>query len=178
MQRTLSAATPIVALVLTSSHTFAGLVSTFNVGTGVNSSTIEIDYSNSEYSVITLNWDTPLNGFSALQTALTSIAGSTLNYDTFSFGVFVTGIGIGSNYESGDGDQWPVENYWHYWTFENGAWELAQFGASDRTITNGSADAWVFGSSVAPQGVPTPGALVAALGLSFTNRMRRRTRTH
>jgi hypothetical protein len=89
----------------------------------------------------------------------------------FSFGAFVTGIGVGADTEYGEGDQWPVENYWHYWTQDSGAWEQAMVGASDRTIFNGSFDAWVFGSPVAPQAVPAPGAL-ALLVLGMRSRRR------
>jgi len=56
----------------------------------------------------------------------------------------------------------------------NGQWELAMFGASDRALADGSADAWVFGSSAAPQAVPTPGALAQVAVACVWHRFRRR----
>jgi hypothetical protein len=49
---------------------------------------------------------------------------------------------------------------------------MAMFGASDRILTNGSADAWVFGSGDAPQSVPAPG--LAAFALTMLRRRARR----
>ena len=161
--RTLSIAASIAAVVFTQSNAFAGLVANYEVGTGANASAIQVDFSNGNAYGITIHWDTPLNGFDGLLTATQSISGASLVYDVYSFGNFVTGIGIGADYEYGNGDLWPVENYWHYWTQVNGAWEMAMFGASDRMLSNGSADAWVFGSSDAPQTVPGPGLAVFAL---------------
>jgi hypothetical protein len=46
------------------------------------------------------------------------------------------------------------------------------FGASDRTLTDGSRDAWVFGSSAVPQAVPGPGAVWAGM-LTLRSRRRR-----
>jgi hypothetical protein len=46
------------------------------------------------------------------------------------------------------------------------------FGASDRTLTNGSRDAWVFGSSAVPQTVPAPGAIVLLATVRRTRRSR------
>ena len=48
----------------------------------------------------------------------------------------------------------------------------AMLGASDRILTNGSADAWVFGSGDAPQSVPSPG--LAAFALTMLRRRARR----
>jgi len=99
--------------------------------------------------------------------------GAQLQYDVYPFGSFVTGIGLGTDYEYGTGDLWPVENYWHYWTEVDGQWQMAMFGASDRTLTDGSKDAWVFGSAAAPQAVPAPGVAAVAL-LAFARSRRRR----
>ena len=156
------------ALVLVSSHAFAGIVATFDVGTGTSTSTIQVDFSNGNGYVVNLSWTEPMNGFQAMQAIAAGIAGAQLQYDVYPFGSFVTGIGFGADFEYGTGDLWPIENYWHYWTEVGGQWEMAMFGASDRMLADGSADAWVFGSSAVPQAVPGPGAgaavpLVAAI---------------
>ena len=164
------------ALVLVSSHAFAGIVSTFDVGTGTSTSTVQVDFSNGNGYVINLSWTEPMNGFQAMQAIAAAIPGAQLQYDVYPFGSFVTGIGIGADYEYGNGDLWPVENYWHYWTEVGGQWEMAMFGASDRTLTDGSRDAWVFGSSAVPQAVPAPGVMVVACIACYPRGARRRQR--
>ena len=117
------------ALVLVSSHAFAGIVATYDVGTGTSTSTIQVDFSNGNGYVINLSWTEPMNGFQAMQAVAAAIPGSQLQYDVYPFGTFLTGIGLGADYEYGNGDLWPVENYWHYWTEVGGQWEMAMFGA-------------------------------------------------
>ena len=163
------------ALVLTSSHAFAGIVATYDVGAGTSTSTIQVDFSNGNGYVINLSWTEPMNGFEAMQAIAAAVPASQLQYDVYPFGSFVTGIGLGSDFEYGNGDLWPIENYWHYWTEVNGQWEMAMFGASDRMLVDGSKDAWVFGSSDAPQTLPAPGA--AEIGVvCMWHRFRRKRR--
>jgi hypothetical protein len=162
------------ALALSSSHAFAGIVSTFSVGAGASTSTIQVDFSNGNGYVVNLSWTEPMSGFQAMQAIAAGIAGAQLQYDVFPFGSFVTGIGLGADFEYGNGDLWPIENYWHYWTEVNGQWELAMFGAGDRALADGSADAWVFGSSAAPQAVPAPGAVAHVAVACVWHRFRRR----
>jgi hypothetical protein len=166
------------ALALSSSHAFAGIVSTFSVGAGASTSTIQVDFSNGNGYVVNLSWTEPMSGFQAMQAIAAGIAGAQLQYDVYPFGSFVTGIGLGADFEYGTGDLWPVENYWHYWTQVDGQWQMAMFGASDRTLADGSADAWVFGSSAVPQAVPGPGVGVVLMLAARTRRRARRRRAH
>ena len=89
------------------------------------------------------------------------------------FGVFLTGVSIGSDTNYGQGDIEPYENYWHFWTKDSGQWEQAMFGASDHPLVNGGSDAWVFGSSTTPQNIPAPGAAVLIMASAFGARRRR-----
>jgi len=175
MHRTVSAAAAFAAIAISSSHAFAGVVASYDVGTGASTSTIQVDFTNGNAYQVTLRWDTAMNGFDALQAATSAITGAALAYDAYPFGNFVTGIGFDADYEYGNGDLWPIENYWHYWTEVNGQWEMAMFGASDRMLVDGSKDAWVFGSSDVPQAVPAPGA--AEIGVvCMWHRFRRKRR--
>ena len=175
MHRTVSAAAAFAAIAISSSHAFAGIVASYDVGTGASTSTIQVDFTNGNAYQVTLRWDTAMNGFDALQAATSAITGAALAYDAYPFGNFVTGIGFDADYEYGNGDLWPIENYWHYWTEVNGQWEMAMFGASDRMLVDGSKDAWVFGSSDVPQAVPAPGA--AEIGVvCMWHRFRRKRR--
>lgn len=172
MHRTVSAAAAFAAIAISNPHAFAGVVASYDVGTGASTSTVQVDFTNGNAYQVTLRWDTAMNGFDALQAATSAIAGAALAYDAYPFGNFVTGIGFDADYEYGNGDLWPIENYWHYWTEVNGQWEMAMFGASDRMLTDGSKDAWVFGSSDVPQAVPAPGALLALVAVARRSRRR------
>jgi len=172
MHRTVSAAAAFAAIAISNPHAFAGVVASYDVGTGTSTSTIQVDFTNGNAYQVTLRWDTAMNGFDALQAATSAITGAALAYDAYPFGNFVTGIGFDADYEYGNGDLWPIENYWHYWTEVNGQWEMAMFGASDRMLTDGSKDAWVFGSSDMPQAVPAPGALLALVAVARRSRRR------
>jgi len=175
MHRTVSAAAAFAAIAISNPHAFAGVVASYEVGTGASTSTIQVDFTNGNAYQVTLHWDTAMNGFDALQAATSAITGAALAYDAYPFGNFVTGIGFDADYEYGNGDLWPIENYWHYWTEVNGQWEMAMFGASDRMLVDGSKDAWVFGSSDVPQAVPAPGA--AEIGVvCMWHRFRRKRR--
>jgi len=165
----LASATMAVACLASSSS--AAIIASYSVGSGSSTSSVQIDFPNGNGYLFTVRWDEPMNGYQLLQSIDSQLETVSHTAQVFSFGAFVTGIGVGADTEYGEGDQWPVENYWHYWTQDSGTWQQAMVGASDRTIFNGSFDAWVFGSSVAPQAVPAPGAL-ALLVLGMRSRRR------
>ena len=165
----LASATMAVACLASSSS--AAIIASYSVGSGSSTSSVQIDFSNGNGYLFTVRWDEPMNGYQLLQYIDSQLETVSHTAQVFSFGAFVTGIGVGADTEYGEGDQWPVENYWHYWTQDSGTWQQAMVGASDRTIFNGSFDAWVFGSPVAPQAVPAPGAL-ALLVLGMRSRRR------
>jgi hypothetical protein len=165
----LASATMAVACLASSSS--AAIIASYSVGSGSSTSSVQIDFSNGNGYLFTVRWDEPMNGYQLLQYIDSQLETVSHTAQVFSFGAFVTGIGVGAETEYGEGDQWPIENYWHYWTQDSGSWQQAMVGASDRTIFNGSFDAWVFGSSVAPQAVPAPGAL-ALLVLGMRSRRR------
>ncbi len=165
----LAPATMAVACLASSSS--AAIIASYSVGSGSSTSSVQIDFSNGNGYLFTVRWDEPMNGYQLLQYIDSQLETVSHTAQVFSFGAFVTGIGVGADTEYGEGDQWPIENYWHYWTQDSGSWQQAMVGASDRTIFNGSFDAWVFGSSVAPQAVPAPGAL-ALLVLGMRSRRR------
>jgi len=142
----------------------AGLVSTQTIGSGAKSASLQFDFENGNTHLVNVRWDGTLTGFGALELMSTQAAGGRLDYLSFSFGKFVTGLGVGGDYQYGEGELWPVENYWHYWTAEgDAAFEAAMFGAADRTLQDGSRDAWVFGSATAPVVIPAPGVLALAV---------------
>ena len=87
---------------------------------------------------------------------------------------FLDGISFDgrSNSGFGGGDDW-----WRYWIRdgETGEWESPAFGFSDRTISDGSWDGWVYGSANPPVLIPEPGtAWLLAGGMMLLGWMRRR----
>jgi hypothetical protein len=154
----------------------AEIVETFVVGTGSATSTVQVDFANGNGYLFTVHHAGGLSGLGALHLFAQAVPGFTLEVETFPFGDLVAGIGVGTDYDYGTGDLWPVENYWHYWiTDAAGAWIWAPMGAGDRLLADGSADAWVFGTDQSPQPVPgTPVLSVLALGAAWRRPGRRR----
>jgi hypothetical protein len=156
----------------------AAIIDTFSVGSGASMSTIQIDFESGNGYIINYSWDGPATGWSALLAIDAALTDMAIQYQTFSFGVFLTGISIGPDHNYGTGDLWPIENYWHYWTAQPtdapGSWTSSMVGAADRVLVDGARDAWVFGSPALPQAVPAPGALVMlAVAGTLAGRRRR-----
>lgn len=150
----------------------ADIIQSYSLGTGASVSTVQIDFSNGNGYVFELRYDGELSGFAALQWMAAEAPVFTLQTEVFPWGALVAGIGVGFDYDYGVGDLWPIENYWHYWvTNDADEWTWSDVGASDRMLTHGSADAWVFGSGIPPQTVPGAPAFTLAL---LTHKSRRR----
>ncbi len=152
------------------SSSFASIVTSYSVGTGAFTSTVQVDFENGNGYLFEVSWDQAMNGYQLLAYIDAQLEPVTHSAEQYSFGAFVTGIGVGSDAQFGVGDLWPVENWWHYWTHDAGAWEQSSVGASDRINFDGSFDAWVFGSSAAPQAVPAPGALALLVAMRARRR--------
>lgn len=167
------------ALVLAvTASTQAAIIGTYSIGTGSNTALIQIDQDDGDGYLLSVSFEaanyTSWNALLDIDAALGSLA---VNYDTYSWGFFLTGVEIDGDHDYGTGDLWPIENYWHFWLRDSGSWQMAAFGPADRLLANGSNDAWTFGSPTPPQGVPGPGALVLSLFSLATCRARRRS-TH
>jgi hypothetical protein len=89
-----------------------------------------------------------IEAHTALDTARASFGDST----------FIDGISYDghANQGYGGGDDW-----WHYWTKSDSAspWVSSMVGASDRVVTDGAWDGWVYGSGLAPV-VPEPAGVI------------------
>jgi len=142
----------------------AGFVSTFEVGTGSNQATVQIDQEDGDTYLYAVRFASEsISSWDALLTIDAELDSFSLEYQTYSFGVFLTGITIEGDRDYGTGDLWPIPNYWHFWVDSPSGWAQSFVGAQSRTLTAGSADAWVFGSNAAPQPIPAPAAGVAVL---------------
>ena len=170
---TRSAAALACSVVLATSVS-AAIVDTYSVGSGDKSATIQIDFENGNGYLINYVWSASAHSsWDAMLAIDAALPNMSMQYDTYSFGVFLTGVTIGAETNYGQGDVEPYENYWHFWTKDSGQWEQAMFGAADRPLTNGNLDAWVFGSSTVPQNIPAPGAAVVFMASAFFTHRRR-----
>ena len=152
----------------------AAIVDTYSVGSGDKSATIQIDFENGNGYRVNYSWSANAHSsWDAMLAIDAALPNMSMQYDTYSFGVFLTGVTIGADTNYGQGDVEPYENYWHLWTKDSAQWEQAMFGASDRNLVNGGSDAWVFGSSNVPQNIPAPGAAVVFMASAFFTRRRR-----
>ncbi|MSR19317.1 MAG: hypothetical protein EXS00_09215 [Phycisphaerales bacterium] len=141
------------------------IIHEYETGSGSNTSTVQVDFQNGNGYLLTHHWnDSGIDGWDAIVAIDIAIESMSLQYEVYSWGAYLTGITMASDHDFGNGDRWPaVENYWHYWNRDSGAWEQSWVGASDDALFNGSWDAWVFGSPAAPQAVPAPGVLALAV---------------
>ena len=163
-----------IASVVVCTSVHAAIVDTFTVGAGDKSASIQIDFENGNGYLINYSWSASAHSsWDAMLAVDTALSNMSMQYDTYSFGVFLTGVTIDADTNYGQGDVEPYENYWHFWTKDSGQWEQAMFGASDRILVNGASDAWVFGSSTAPQNIPAPGVAMLIMASAFGARRRR-----
>ena len=163
-----------IASVVVCTSVHAAFVDTFTVGSGDKSASIQIDFENGNGYLINYSWSASAqSSWDAMLAVDAALPNMSMLYDTYSFGVFLTGVTIGADTNYGQGDVEPYENYWHLWIKDSAQWEQAMFGASDRILVNGASDAWVFGSSTVPQNIPAPGAAVVFMASALVARRRR-----
>ena len=157
----------------------ADLVQTWEIGEGQSSAMIQFDFLAGNTYMVEVAFDDAISGQEALDliVADSNEAGFDFNYDviTYSFGDFLVGIALDGDGDYGDGSSPPYIDYWHYWTQEGDAnWTESMVGFSDRILTDGAADGWVFGTTDAPAQIPAPATLALAIPALFGSRRRRK----
>ena len=181
MSRSVLRPSTIVATVVSSSiasSAAAGLVESFVIGSGAQSSHVQIQFANGNSYLYEVRYDvagTSRSLFDAIAAAQPGyFAFETID---FSFGTALVGIAIGGDSNAGFGTPPAYLDYWHYWTRGSAAapWSESWVGFGARVVSDGSWDGWVFDSASEPANVPTPGAaILLALGLAPTSARRRR----
>ena len=143
----------------------ADVVATYDVGAGASLAEVQFDFSNGNTHVYSLRWNGTLYGrdvFDVISAAQPDLFA--FEYETYSFGDFLTGVSLGDDADSGVGTPPDYIDYWHYWTHDgSGVHEASMIGFNNRVLVDGSADAWVFGHSDAPASIPAPGSLLILL---------------
>ena len=140
------------------------------VGSGSNTATVVINFKDGMAYEFAVSFDGATTGMGLLdiiqsQTTLTTVR------QNFGWGWFVDGIGFEgrSNVGFGGGDDW-----WQYWNreSESAEWAASFIGATDREVTDGVWDGWVYGRATAPV-VPEPSSILI-LGAAGSLLLRRR----
>lgn len=163
-------------VLLASAESHAGLVASYELGTGASTSTLQFDFANGNSYLYTIHWDGVTTGRDLFDIAAQAQPGYFVSdIVTFSFGDALFGQSIGTDSNAGFGTPPKFLDYWHYWVRDSEAdlWESAFVGFGDRVLTNGSWDGWVFGSDAGPSAVPAPAGLAALTACLIRSRRRR-----
>ena len=174
----------IVASVVSSSiasSAAAGLVESFVIGSGAQSSHVQIQFANGNSYLYEVRYDVAGTGRSLFD-AIAAAQPGYFAFETidFSFGTALFGISVGGDSNAGFGTPPAYLDYWHYWTrgSADASWSESWVGFGARIVSDGSWDGWVFDSASEPAAVPVPGAgVIPAVGV-LMNPIRRRRRLH
>ncbi|MDZ4753339.1 MAG: hypothetical protein SGJ11_02435 [Phycisphaerae bacterium] len=127
---------------------------------------LQFDFENGNSYLYTVYWNGEQTG-EDLFSVVAAAQPETFMFEVieFSFGNQLVGVGIGSDYNFGVGTKPLYLDFWHYWRRDSSdqAWAQPAMGFSDRIVTDGSWDGWVFGSNGVPAAVPAPSVLAAAM---------------
>ena len=163
-----------IAGAMSVSLSHADVVESFEIGSGASTSSFLFQFTNGNQYLYEVSYDEPMSGQDAVEFIMNEQAGYFVaDIVTYSFGDVLNGLEIGGDFDEGFGNPPDYLDYWHYWTKDDvmDQWESSFVGFSDRTITDGSWDGWVFNSNDAP--VPAGASLITLSCLAATRRRRR-----
>ena len=171
-KRTLGAAVVVVTLAVSSAH--GEVVDEFDVGVGESTSTTIVQFGNGNQYIFNISYDGSPTGRDSFDIIADEMPGYFIpEIKSYDFGDFLLGLSIGDDQDAGFGTPPDYFDYWHYWTKETMAddWESSMIGFSDRILSDGSMDGWVFDSGDAP--VPAAPAFLGLLGAGLIRKRRR-----
>ncbi|MDO8302800.1 MAG: PEP-CTERM sorting domain-containing protein [Sedimentisphaerales bacterium] len=142
----------------------SAMATPIEVGSGVNSANVTINWKDGYVAEFLVKFGassvTGMELFDIIE------SGSTLETVRSDYGwaILIEGISFNDHSDPGyvDGEDW-----WHYWNknSEGTTWDPSWVGASDRVVTNGDSDGWVYGNAGAPVPEPVTFALLGLGGL-------------
>lgn len=158
----------------------AGLVGSYTIGTGSQTSFVQFEFANQNTYLYSVRHDGNLRG-SDLLAIMASGQPGFFSYQvvSFGFGDALFGVTVGADSNGGFGTPPDYLDYWHYWTRNGEAqpWATSMIGFGDRVVSNGSWDGWVFNSDAPPSAIPAPAACamlcLGAIGASRRGARRR-----
>lgn len=143
------------------------------VGSGANTAHVVINFSDGANYQFDVSFDGETSGIGLMDIIE---AGTALETERTYYGdaAFIDGITYAGDSDIGFGGG---EDWWHYWVRESDAeaWQSPDYGASSRTVADGSWDGWVYGNAGEPVPEPATLALMAAwtAGLAAMGRRKR-----
>lgn len=122
-----------------------------DVGTGENTAGLYIEWKDGfsvEFAVSFAGES--MTGFDLIQLVAQETVLDTV-VENYGWSDFIDGI---SYEEHSNAGYVPEDDWWHYWIKDPGQeWVSPGFGASDRTVTDGVWDGWVYGRDTIPEPV-------------------------
>ena len=158
---------------LASSWTSAEVIETYQIGEGSSTSSIVFQFTNGNQYLYEVSYSDDLTGREVFDVISDAQPGFFIpDITVYDFGDSLTGLEIGSDSDSGFGTPPDYLDYWHYWVRDSGQdpWEFSSVGFSDRDLSDGSWDGWVFNSNLAP--VPGSATVLILSGMLSTRRRR------
>ena len=147
-----------------------------SVGFGANTSQIVVDFGPQSFE-FSVHYDGQITGLAALQ-MLEDNSLFRVGTQTFGFGELVSEIDYGGFDFAGTGT--GGNDFWSYYVGDGSTWNVSGQGASQRLLSDGSSDGWVWAAnqSTAPDvpiAVPEPASAcgLAVLAVAMMTRRRR-----
>lgn len=139
------------------------------VGTGGSQAELYVEFADGAAYSFQVAFDGPMTGMGLFDAVEAATGMTTMRVFE---GAFIDAVTYDGHSNSGFGGG---ENWWHYWIREpGGPWTMSFISATDRIVSDGTGDAWIYGHALPP--VPEPAtALLACAGmvLVLPNRRRR-----
>ena len=132
------------------------IADTIEVGTGANTALVYIEWSDGFSAEFNVHFGEDANdtttGLGLIDIIEANIELTTVRND-FGYGEYIDGISYSDHNDSGYGGG---ELWWHYWENNAGSknpWVSSMTGAGGRSVSNGDADAWIYGSAEEPPAI-------------------------
>ena len=158
---------------------YGDLIQSWEIGEGQSSAMVQFDFRAGNTYTVEVAFDDAISGQDLLDLIVSESGTAEFDFAyesiSYSFGDFLIGIALENDADYGDGSTPPYVDYWHYWTQESDTnWTESMIGFSDRILTDGAVDGWVFGTTDAPTQIPAPATLALAIPALFGFRRRRK----